>query len=152
MDPSSAATTEIDQIDRGIIATLRNDGRITWRDLGTRVGLAPSSTADRVRRLEELGVIRKYQAVIDPGALGIRLRAMVDARLDPSASPSKFEALLARTPEVQQAAHVTGAFDYTVLLACPDVATLDRLLRGWKDAHGMIESSTRIVLQEIELS
>ncbi|UDY38061.1 Lrp/AsnC ligand binding domain-containing protein [Dermatobacter hominis] len=62
-----------------------------------------------------------------------------------------FEEELARTPEVQAAMHVTGAHDYVLQLACPDVATLDRLLTTWKMEAGVSESSTRIVLRDVEL-
>lgn len=145
-------STVLDLIDRALIGLLRSDGRMTFRELGDEVGLGPTATADRVKRLRTLGVLRRFTAVVDPTALGIGLEAFVDVQLENDADPAAFEEALGATVEVQGAAHVTGAFDYTIRLACPDVATLDRLLRAWKSEHGMAQSSTRIVLREIDLT
>ena len=64
-------STVIDALDRAIADELRADGRLTWRELGERVGLGPTATADRVRRLEAIGVIRGYRAEVDLSALGV---------------------------------------------------------------------------------
>ena len=69
-------TPVLDRIDRRIIGILQTDGRISWRELADRVHLAPSSVADRVRRLEQTGVIRGYAASLDPRALGHDVRLM----------------------------------------------------------------------------
>ena len=141
----------IDVTDHVILDQLRSDARLTWRELGERVGLGPTSTADRVRRLEQIGVIRGYHAEVDLSVLGMGLRAIAELRLTPDASYEEFEATLREAPEVLGAFHVTGALDYVVLLACPDVASLDRLLTSWKPGGGVFESSTRIILRDVDL-
>lgn len=144
-------TPAVDQIDRAILAELRIDGRISWRELGDRVGLGATASADRVRRLVDTGVITRFTAVVDPAALGIGLRAIVDLRLGTGVNPDEFERRLSQSPEVQSAFHVTGPFDYQLFLSCPDVATLDSLLRGWKREGSVLESNTRILMTEIDL-
>lgn len=144
-------TPSIDALDRVIVAELRSDGRASWREIGERVGLGPTATADRVRRLESIGVIRGYHAQIDPSALGIGLRAITELRLDPDTPYSVFEDQLRATPEVQLAFHVTGSLDYVLLLACADVPALDRLLTEWRMGGGVFESSTRIMLRDVDL-
>ena len=67
----------LDLLDRRIIGLLGNEGRISFKELADRVHLAPSSVADRVRRLESLGVITGYGARIDRAALGRDVRAVV---------------------------------------------------------------------------
>jgi Lrp/AsnC family transcriptional regulator, leucine-responsive regulatory protein len=141
----------IDALDHAILDGLRDNARLTWRELGLRVGLGPTSTADRVRRLEQIGVIRGYHAEVDLSVLGMGLRAIAELRLTPEASYDEFEATLREAPEVLGAFHVTGALDYVVLLACPDVASLDRLLTSWKPGGGVFESSTRIILRDVDL-
>jgi Lrp/AsnC family leucine-responsive transcriptional regulator len=142
----------LDPLDREILDELRSDARLTWRELGLRVGLGPTATADRVRRLQALGVLKGYHAEVDLSALGMGLRAITEIRLVRTAEPDRFEEDLAATPEVQQAMHVTGALDYVLLLACADVPTLDRLLSRWR-AEGLVEeSATRIILREVELT
>ena len=142
----------LDDLDHVILGELRSEGRLTWRDLGQRIGLSATATADRVRRLESTGVIRGYRADVNLATLGIGLQAITEIRLSRAAEPEHFEALLAATPEVRSATHVTGSHDYVLLLACADVPTLDRLLMEWREDGGVEESSTRIILREIDLT
>ena len=151
MAADTEETPAIDVFDRAILKELSHDGRLSWRELGLRVGLGPTATADRVRRMERTKVISGYKAQIDYGALGIGLRAIAELGLAPETNYQLFEATLYDTPEVQAMYHVTGDVDYVILLACPDVASLDRLLGSWRDKGGAIESSTRIILREVDL-
>lgn len=142
----------IDAIDQVIIGELRAEARLSWRELGERIGLGPTATADRVRRLEALGVLRGYHAEVDLSALGIGLRAITELRLDPEMPYEHFESILRDTPEVQTAYHVTGSLDYVLILACPDVAALDRIVSTWRRDGGVHESSSRILLREVDLT
>ena len=145
-------TAAIDDLDRAILDELRIDGRISWRELGERVGLGATATADRVRRLTDAGVITRFTTIVDPAALGIGLRAIVDLRLSAGTHPDEFERWISHSTEVQAAFHVTGPFDYQLVLSCADVAALDRLLRGWKHDGWVSESNTRILMTEIDLA
>ncbi len=140
-----------DEVDRLILDDLRETARITWTELGQRIGLSATATADRVRRLEGLGVLRGYHAEIDLSALGIGLRAITEIRLNRDADIKAFESRLAETTQVQSAMHVTGRFDYALFLACEDVPTLDHLLIRWREEDGVEEFSTRIILREVDL-
>lgn len=142
----------IDALDHVIIGELRTEARLSWRELGERIGLGPTATADRVRRLENLGVLRGYHAEVDLSALGMGLRAITELRLNPETPYEHFESLLRDTPEVQTAYHVTGSLDYVLILACPDVAALDRIVSTWRRDGGVLESSTRILLREVDLA
>lgn len=144
-------SSEIDALDHAILGELRQDGRLSWRELGERIGLGPTATADRVRRLEQLGVIRGFHADVDLSVLGLGLRALTELRLGPDTPYEDFEEVMRDTPEVQLAFHVTGSLDYVLLLACPDVATLDRILSTWRLERGVTESSTRILLRDVDL-
>jgi Lrp/AsnC family leucine-responsive transcriptional regulator len=142
----------IDALDKVILSELQADSRISWRELGDRVGLGATATADRVRRLIDLGIIARFTTVIDATALGIGLRAIVDVRLSPGTPGELFEQRLRAHSEVQSACHLTGPFDFMVQVACPDVARLDQMLRGWKSDGLVGESNTRILLAEIDLT
>jgi len=122
-------TSALDRIDRTIIGLLQRDGRISWRELADRVHLVPSSVADRVRRLEERGVLLGYTARVDPAALGRSVRAVVDVSLAPGVDPEAFEAELARREEVSLAMYVTGPADYTLVVDCAGAAGLDTFVR-----------------------
>lgn len=142
----------LDDLDHVIVGQLRTEGRLTWRELGERIGLGASATAERVRRLEASGIITGYGAEVDLSRLGIGLQAITEIRMTRGTDPADFEQMLAATPEVQAAMHVTGAHDYVVMLACADVARLDELLMVWRRDGGVEESATRIVLNQLDLT
>ncbi len=132
-----------------IIDALQIDGRLSWRELAERVHLVPSSVADRVRRLEERGVVRGYAARIDPAALGRTVRAVVDVSLAPGADPEAFDALLAGRDEVSLAMYVTGPADYTLVVDCAGAAGLDAFVR-WLKADGKVaRTESKLVLRPI---
>ena len=139
----------IDRIDRRIIDELREDARISWRELADRVHLAPSSVADRVRRLEERGLIRGYSAQVDPAAFGRSVRAVIDVGLPPALDPAVFEAKLTARDEVAFAAYVTGESDYTIVVDCAGAAGLDGFIRWLKAEAGVARTESKFVLRPI---
>lgn len=97
----------LDDVDRSLLAALERDGRASYADLGRLVGLSPSAVTERVRRLEHSGVITGYSAEIDPEKLGLPIHAFVRLRY-PHGNYKPFHDLLAVTPEVVEAHHITG--------------------------------------------
>jgi Lrp/AsnC family transcriptional regulator, leucine-responsive regulatory protein len=97
----------LDAVDLRLLDALHRDGRASYAELGRAVGLSPSAVADRVRRLEESGVITGYTCEIDPDKLGLPIAALVRLRY-PNANYRPFHQLLATTPEIVEAHHVTG--------------------------------------------
>lgn len=144
-----AETSVLDHLDRRIIAILQEEGRVSWKDLADRVHLAPSSVADRVRRLETTGVIRGYQARIDSRALGRDVRAVVDVALPPGTDPAAFEATLAQRDEVALAMYVTGPADYTIIVDCAGAEGLDAFIRWLKAEAGVARTESKFVLRPV---
>jgi Lrp/AsnC family leucine-responsive transcriptional regulator len=105
-----------DDLDFRLLEALQDNGRAGYAELGRAVGLSASAVTERVRRLEESGVITGYRCEIDPERLGLTIRAQVRLRY-PNANYRPFHDLLASTPEVTEAHHVTGedCFVLTVL-------------------------------------
>jgi Lrp/AsnC family transcriptional regulator, leucine-responsive regulatory protein len=97
----------LDDVDWHLLAELQRDGRAGYAELGRAVGLSASAVTERVRRLEESGVITGYAAEVDPERLGLTIMALVRLRY-PSGNYKPFRDLLAVTPEVTEAHHVTG--------------------------------------------
>ena len=106
----------LDRTDWQLLGALQDDGRASYADLGRIVPMPPSAVAERVRRLEESGVITGYRCEIDPQRLGLGIRALVRLRY-PHANYRPFHDLLGSTPEIVEAHHVTGedCFVLTVL-------------------------------------
>ena len=142
-------SSEIDALDTRIIEILRDHGRISWRDLAEHVHLAPSSVAERVRRLEERGVITGYGARVDPAALGRSVRAVIDVSLVPGDEADAFEARVVEREEVVLAAYVTGSADYTMVVECVGADGLDAFVR-WVRADGAVaRTESKLMLRSI---
>ena len=101
------AVESLDDLDWRLLEALQRDGRGSYADLGRLVGLSPSAVTERVRRLEESGVITGYHCEVDPEKLGLPIMALVRLRY-PHGNYKPFRDLLATTPEVTEAHHVTG--------------------------------------------
>ena len=90
--------SRVEALDRNIVGLLLTDGRMSYTDLARETGLSTSAVHQRVRRLEERGVIRGYTAIIDPDAIGLPLTAFISVTpLDPSA-PDDVRDRLAPSP------------------------------------------------------
>ncbi|MEV6602976.1 Lrp/AsnC family transcriptional regulator [Kutzneria sp. NPDC051319] len=139
----------MDAIDRIILGELVRDGRLSFRDLAARVRLSPTATAERVRRLTEAGVIGGCHAEINLAALGRPLKAFIDVRLRPGPDHAELEDRLLDLPAVLSGAHVTGRWDYTLTVACRDVAELDELVMALPRDYGVVETDTRLQLREL---
>lgn len=139
----------MDATDDKIIDVLRVDGRASFSEIGRRVGLSTNATAARVRRLEKVGVILGYRVVLDTETAdpGRGLEAFVDVRLDPARDSAGFLAWAQRVPEIRDAVHVTGPYDYLVHVRVGDTKSLDRLLRGLKNDGGATHTQTRLALR-----
>jgi Lrp/AsnC family leucine-responsive transcriptional regulator len=96
-----------DEIDMRILEALQRDGRATYAELARAVSMSASAVTERVRRLEESGVISGYSAVVDPERLGLGILAFVRLRY-PTGNYKPLHDLVAATPEIIEVHHVTG--------------------------------------------
>jgi Lrp/AsnC family leucine-responsive transcriptional regulator len=139
----------MDRVDARILGILRRDGRISWRGLADRVHLAPTSVADRVRRLEQAGVITGYRADVDPAALGRTVRAVVDVSLGPGDVADAFEARLVERDEVVMASYVTGSADYMIVAECAGTDGLDVFVRWVRADEAVARTETKLILRSV---
>jgi Lrp/AsnC family transcriptional regulator, leucine-responsive regulatory protein len=150
---NSHDTPSVDETDRKLLGALQANGRISNADLARLVDLAPSSTLDRVRKLEERGVIRGYRGVLDAPALGFQVQAMVLISLDRhQAGPiDEFEARVRAVPEVVACLHVTGRYDYMLHVVVRDIDHLrDLLTHGLGAIRGVEKQETFLVLSTVK--
>ena len=136
----------IDTIDQRILDELQSEGRVSYRDLGERVGLSAPAVTERVRRLERQGVITGYTATIDPAALGAPILAIIRVH---SAGPKapEIDALAASMPEVIECNRVTGSESHVLRAWCRDLAHLDELIEafwGYGDTITNVVTSTPV--------
>ncbi len=122
----------IDLISQRILDELQSDGRVSFRELGERVGLSAPAVTERVRRLERDGVITGYTATVDPAALGYPMLAIVRVH---SAGPktSAIDELAREMDEVVECHRVTGSESHVLRIRIRDVAHLGELVeRFWE--------------------
>jgi Lrp/AsnC family leucine-responsive transcriptional regulator len=117
----------LDDTNRRLLLELQDDARVTIAELGRRVGLSPPAVAERLRRLEQQGVIRSYRAVIDPRAIGLSLTAIVRIRPAPGQLQNVAE-LAQRTAEVVECHRITGEDCFFVKAHVRDVEHLEEVI------------------------
>jgi Lrp/AsnC family leucine-responsive transcriptional regulator len=137
----------MDSLDRKALAFLMKNGRASWADLGQHLGLSAPSAADRVRKLEQSGVIRGYAPLLGAESLGYPLVAFVSVTLGGHRNRSAFLRAIDKLEEVSECHHVAGDDDYLLKVRCRGTRDLDRLLaRELKDRIGVAKTRTTIVL------
>lgn len=131
--------------DRSIIDLLREDGRISYTDLGKAVGLSTSAVHQRVRRLEERGIITSYTAQVDPTALGTPLTAFISVTpLDPR-DPDDIPDRLRGIPQIDACYSVAGDSNYLLRVRVGTPQDLEELLSRVR-SEGGVSTRTTIVL------
>ena len=147
------ASIPLDEIDHKILALLQKTGRMANIELADAVGLSPSQSLRRVRRIERSGVVRGYVAVLNREALGLEVAAFVRVTLekhDPKLADA-FERALQKIPEVLECYALTGEADYLLRVVAQTVkgysAVLMQKLRG---LPGVTSLNTSVVLKEIK--
>jgi Lrp/AsnC family transcriptional regulator, leucine-responsive regulatory protein len=143
----------VDSLDTKAVHALQRNARITWAELGETLGLSPPSAADRVRKLEQQGVIRGYAALLDPGAFGYHLTAFVSVSLANQRHRAAFLKAIDKLDEVLECHHVSGDDDYLLKIRCRGTHDLDRLLTiELKQKIGVARTKTIIVLSSAKES
>jgi Lrp/AsnC family leucine-responsive transcriptional regulator len=141
----------LDELDREILGIVSRDGRISYRDLGTRVSLSANAAAERLRRLVRLGVITGFHASVDHARVGRSLLALIDVRLPPQLSRSGFETSVKDIAGVLSATLMTGKSDYQLRVACRDTDDLDTVIGALREKTGVQDTYSRLVLREISV-
>ncbi|WP_055586407.1 Lrp/AsnC family transcriptional regulator [Peterkaempfera griseoplana] len=135
----------MEDLDRQIVQLLVQDGRMSYTDLGKATGLSTSAVHQRVRRLEQRGVIRGYAAVVDPEAVDLPLTAFISVKpFDPSA-PDDVPERLAGVEEIEACHSVAGDENYILKVRVAGPGDLERLLARIRTEAG-VSTRTTVVL------
>lgn len=135
----------LDEVDQVIVSILQQDGRISVTDLAKQTSLSPSAVHQRVRRLEERGVVTGYRAQVDPEALGLSLTAFIAiAPLDPT-DPDDLPERLAPLPAVVACYSIAGDANYLLQVRVATPRALETLVAEIRSvAH--VSTRTTVVL------
>ncbi|MEV0677793.1 Lrp/AsnC family transcriptional regulator [Actinosynnema sp. NPDC050436] len=118
---------ELDDVDWKLLDLLQRDGRMTFTDLAKRVALSAPATTERVRRLEQAGVITGYAAVVSPGRVGLPIEAIVRVRVRSLDTP-RFRDRVVTLAQVRDADHVTGDDCWLLRVVCRSTAELEEFV------------------------
>ncbi|MEU5646319.1 Lrp/AsnC family transcriptional regulator [Streptomyces milbemycinicus] len=116
----------LDAIDWRILDVLQRDGRTSFTDLARVVSMSASAVTERVRRLEEAGIISGYAAVVDPDSVGLTIMAFVRLRY-PNSNYKPFHDLVKAMPEILEAHHVTGDDCFVIKVAARSMRHLEEV-------------------------
>jgi Lrp/AsnC family leucine-responsive transcriptional regulator len=137
--------TALEPLDQAIVRELAGDGRCSFTDLAERVGLSVSAVHQRVRRLEQRGVIRGYTARLDIEAIGLPLTAFVSLTPIDPAAPDDYPQRLAHISAIESCYSVAGDESYILLVRVQSPTGLEELLREVREA-AKVSTRTTVVL------
>lgn len=147
-------TKKIDAVDTKIIKLLQINARTTASDIAENIGMSVPAVSERLRKLENAGIIERYTAILNNSKLGkevmvIMLVAMGNPDLAVGAA---FRDLVTSEPDVLECYSVTGEYDYQLKIITASTASLEQLLARIKAAVGVSKTSTAIILSTVKLN
>ncbi|CAH0991398.1 Leucine-responsive regulatory protein [Sinobacterium norvegicum] len=143
----------LSRIDRRILRELQQDGRVSYAELARRVGLTTTPCIERVKKLEKTGIIRRYQAILDPEPLGAGLVVFVQVRLSRTSQANfeDFRSAVIKLKEVQECYLVSGNFDYLIKARVADMHAYRELLgETLLTLPSVNESTSYVVMEELK--
>lgn len=135
----------LESTDSAIVRALTADGRCSFTDLAEHVGLSVSAVHQRVRRLEQRGVLRGYTALVDHDAVGLSLTAFVSLTPFDPAAPDDYPDQLAHLPEIESCYSVAGDESYILIVRVASPRALEDLLRRIRE-NANVSTRTTVVL------
>ncbi|HRN18858.1 MAG: Lrp/AsnC family transcriptional regulator [Trueperaceae bacterium] len=138
---------EFDAVDRRILEILLHDGRASHASVAKAVGLSAPAVGERVKKLEQAGVIRGYHAEIDPQAVGLVITAFVAIAPQPRKPAQKLVERLMEFSEIEELHAVAGTYSFIVKVRVPSTAALDAFLDRLFTTEGVERTETTMVLR-----
>jgi Lrp/AsnC family leucine-responsive transcriptional regulator len=141
----------IDDIDYQLVDLLQRDGRATQLELARAVKLSQPAVAERIRKLEQAGIITGYAAQVDPAKLGIDITAFIGVNIEHPKYFEDFARIVLRMPEVLECHRVAGQESYILKVRTANTQALDQLLvETLRTIAGVTRTQTTIVLSSIK--
>jgi Lrp/AsnC family leucine-responsive transcriptional regulator len=137
--------SSLEPLDQAIARELADDGRCSFTDLAERVGLSVSAVHQRVRRLEQRGVIRGYNARLDGAQIGLPLTALISLTPNDPGAPDDYPQRLDHITEIESCYSVAGDESYILLVRVASPLALEDLLRRIREA-AKVSTRTTVVL------
>jgi DNA-binding Lrp family transcriptional regulator len=140
---------ELDRTDRDIIRSLERDARMSLRSVAEEIGVSLGTVSNRLKRLEDTGVIKGYRVEIDPDKVGWGLTVVVGLRIE-KGRLLELQRVIAKDSRVLGVYDVTGEFDSMILARAKDRSDLDDLSKTVLSMDGIKRSVTHFVLNTVK--
>ena len=140
---------ELDRTDRDIIRSLERDARMSLRSVAEEIGVSLGTVSNRLKRLEDTGVVKGYRVEIDPDKVGWGLTVVVGLRIE-KGRLLELQRLIAKDSRVLGVYDVTGEFDSMILARAKDRSDLDDLSKTVLSMDGIMRSVTHFVLNTVK--
>ena len=142
------SSISLDSIDKKIISLLKSNARNSVSKISDLVGLSIPATSDRIKKLEELEIIKGYKAVINSRKIGIDLRALITIISESSSNYEKIINFVNETDEVVECFATTGRGSHILIVETQNTGSLEKLLRTIQSWPNVIRTETQIILSE----
>lgn len=139
----------MDALDEQILRMLVRNARATWREVGHDVGLSANAVAQRVRRLQDSGVVRGWTALLDPSLADDAPTALVLLRTATDADAGRLESAFLAMPDVVEVLDLAGPWDYQVRVRYDSQSALYESVNALRGQPGVVTIETRTVLREV---
>jgi len=141
----------LDVKDRNILALIQRDGKMSQALIARHVGLSTAAVNERLKKLEQSGVIRRFTAVVDPKAVGIQVTAFIEVFIEHPRYEEPFIKRILELDEVQECHHITGEFSVLLKVRVRDMESLQRLvISQLNGAEGVRQTRTVMVLSTVK--
>ena len=137
---------KLDSTDRNILAELQKDGRESASHIAEKIDVSVPTVTERIRKLQESGIIKKFQVVVDPKSVGLDVAAIITIMSDSSQYYKEVTVAAHDTPEVVQCFSTTGNGSHTLFINTKNSKTLEDLLRKVQSWPGVMRTETQIIL------
>jgi len=140
------AELELDEIDLGILSVLQDNCRVSLAKIGDQVGLSAPSVVERVKKLEDGGLIRGYHAILDSRRLGMDVTAFIGVYVNHPQLIDRFESAIYAIDDVLECHHVTGTYTLLLKVKTRNTSTLESLISRIRSIEGVEKTETMVVL------
>ena len=136
----------LDDIDRRLLELLKQDARMSYVELGAKVGLSEAAVRRRIKKLQDEGIIKRFTVEIEvgQGASALTLLSVM-----PSTPTSEVSMKIKNLPGVQRVYEITGQYDVAVLITGSNIAEVNKCIDDIRKSKGVATTNTIIILREI---
>ncbi|WP_373511725.1 Lrp/AsnC family transcriptional regulator [Persicitalea sp.] len=143
-----SSNLKLDQIDRKVLEILQSNAKITNAQLSKEIGLSPAPTLERVKKLEQGGIIKSYHAQLDPAKVGLGVTTFVQISLTghKKVTTDSFVATVNIIPEIIECHHITGTGDFLLKVISQDISSYQKLMLETINEIEEVANTTTMVI------